>query len=72
MMEPPKTIFEAIPALGGHEVNLCFCHGKLWCHIDNEMLAKPQEMEELAQGVYSLPELIELFRKRRAEEEGQL
>jgi hypothetical protein len=72
MLEPPKTIFEAIPALQGHEVGLCFCHGKLWCQIDNGMLAKPNEMEELAQGVYSFAELIELFRKRRAEEEGQL
>jgi hypothetical protein len=35
-------------------------------------LVKPQEMEDLADGVYSYEELIELFDKRRLEEQGLL
>jgi hypothetical protein len=33
---------------------------------------KPQEMEDLADGVYSFEELSELFSKRRLEEQGLL
>jgi hypothetical protein len=35
------------------------------------MLATRQEMLELAEGVYSLQELAELFARRRAEEESR-
>ena len=70
--EPPRKISEVIPALEGHEVDFCFCHGKLWCQIDGMMLAKPDEIKELARGVYSFRELIQLFEKMRAGERGTL
>ena len=43
-------------------------YGVLWFEIDGNMVATRQEMLELAEGVYSLSELSELFERRRAEE----
>lgn len=43
--------------------------GTLWIEVDGCMLASPKEMEELADGVYSFAELVELYRKRQAEEQ---
>jgi hypothetical protein len=57
----------------GHTVISCLQMGQYWYHLlDNHSLLKPQEMEELADGVYSFEELIELFEKRRLEEQGLL
>ena len=52
----------------GHTVRSYPHMGEEWFEIDYCMLAKPDEMEELADGVYTLDELEELFRKRRREE----
>jgi hypothetical protein len=57
----------------GHTAISCSHMGQDWYHLlDNRALLKPQEMEDLADGVYSFEELIELFSKRRLEEQGLL
>jgi hypothetical protein len=55
----------------GHAVRPYIRYGTLWFEIDGNMLATRQEMLELAEGVYSLQELAELFARRRAEEESR-
>ena len=55
----------------GHTVRPYIRYGTLWFEIDGNMLAIRQEMLELADGVYSLQELAELFARRRAEEESR-
>lgn len=42
--------------------------GRMWFEVDRRMLVSWEEMQQLADGVYSLAELEELFKKRRAEE----
>jgi hypothetical protein len=66
-------IDEAIRMLGaqGHTARTYMHNNKEWFEIDYCMLATPGEMEELANGVYTLDELEELFLKRRAEEQGR-
>jgi hypothetical protein len=57
----------------GHTAISCSQMGQDWYHVlDSHALVKPQEMEDLADGVYSYEELIELFDKRRLEEQGLL
>jgi hypothetical protein len=55
----------------GHTVRPYIRYGTLWFEIDGKMLATRQEMLELADGVYSLQELAELFARRRAEEQSR-
>ena len=55
----------------GHTVRSYMRYGVLWFEIDSNMVATRQEMLELAEGVYSLNELRELFRRRRAEEQSR-
>ena len=55
----------------GHTVRPYIRYGTLWFEIDGNMLATRQEMLELAEGVYSLQELAELFARRHAEEESR-
>ena len=55
----------------GHTVRPHIRYGTLWFEIDGNMLATRQEMLELADGVYSLNELRELFTRRRAEEQSR-
>jgi len=50
----------------GHTVEPRIMFGRVWCEIDRRMLASSQEMEKLADGVYSLSELEELYIRRRA------
>jgi hypothetical protein len=52
----------------GHTVRPYIRYGNLWFEIDGNMVATRQEMLELADGVYSLQELTELFARRHAEE----
>ena len=40
---------------------------EFWYEIDRRMLASREEMQNLADGVYSLAELEELYRRRRGE-----
>jgi hypothetical protein len=57
----------------GHTAISCSHMGQDWYHLlDSHALVKPQEMEDLADGVYSFEELNELFSKRRLEEQGLL
>ncbi len=56
----------------GHTVRPQSREGTLWFEINGKMLASWKEMEELADGVYSLSELEELFVRRRSEKEGKL
>jgi hypothetical protein len=44
--------------------------GTFWFDIDQGNLVSEEEMAHLGDGMYSLTELIELFRKRRAEEKA--
>ena len=55
----------------GHTVRPYIRFGTLWFEIDGNMLATRQEMLELADRVYSLQELAELFKRRQAEEESR-
>ena len=55
----------------GHAVRPYIRYGALWFEIDGNMLATRQEMLELADGVYSLQELTELFARRHAEKESR-
>ena len=55
----------------GHTVRPYIRYGTLWFEIDGNMLATRQEMLELADGVYSLQELAEIFARRHAEEESK-
>jgi hypothetical protein len=43
--------------------------GTMWYQIDGYMLASHEEMENLADGVYTLTELQELYEKRRADKQ---
>ena len=54
----------------GHTVRPYIREGILWFEINGNMLATRQEMLELADGVYSLEELLELSALRRAEQQG--
>jgi hypothetical protein len=51
----------------GHLVEGRVQFNKMWWEIDRQMLATAEEIEHLADGVYSLSELEELYIKRRAE-----
>ena len=55
----------------GHTVRPFSRFGTLWFEINGNMLATRREMLELADGVYSLEELRELFVCRRAEEQSR-
>ena len=55
----------------GHTVRPYIRWGTLRFEIDGNMLASRREMLELADGVYSLQELAELFARRHAEEESR-
>ena len=43
--------------------------GKRWFEIDGRMLASSEEMQNLADGVYSLDELEDLFQRRLVEDQ---
>jgi hypothetical protein len=51
----------------GHSIQRQLANGKVWFEIDRRMRATPDEMQNLADGVYSLTELEELFIQRRVE-----
>jgi hypothetical protein len=54
----------------GHSVRPYNREGQFWYEIDGRMLASHQEMEDLADRVYSLSELEGLFVRRQKEEEN--
>ena len=54
----------------GHTVRPYIRQGRLWFEINGNLLATRQEMLELADGVYSLEELLELSALRRTEQQG--
>jgi len=67
-MTPAKEKIEvAIRTLRsqGHVVEIQLDHGKTWFEIDCRMRASAEEMQDLADGVYSLAELEEVFLQRR-------
>jgi hypothetical protein len=51
----------------GHIVEIQLDRGKTWFEIDHRMRASAEEMQNLADGAYSLPELEEIFLQRRIE-----
>ena len=52
----------------GHIVEIQPDRGKTWFEIDHRMRASAEEMQNLADGFYSLPELEEIFLQRRIEQ----
>ena len=56
----------------GHHARICRHQDKTWVEIDQCMLASFDEIEELVDGVHSFEELAELFKRRHAEELGDL
>ena len=54
----------------GHTVRPYNREGKFWYEIDCRMLASRREMEDLADRVYSLMELEDLFARRQKEEQN--
>lgn len=54
----------------GHFVEGRVKGAKMWWEIDHRMLATPEEIEHIADGVYTLSELEDLF-VRRAEEQAE-
>lgn len=69
-MNPEEKVDAAVRMLKaqGHAVETQVCGGKFWFEIDYRMLVSWEEMQNLADGVHSLTELEELFKRRRAEE----
>jgi hypothetical protein len=67
-----SKIDAAIEALKtqGHTVRPYNREGKFWFEIDGRMLASHQELEDLADRVYSLLGLEDLFVRRRNEEQN--
>ncbi len=53
----------------GHSVRVQVRDGKQWFHVDERMLVSWAEMNDLAEGVFSLAELEDLYKRRRAEEQ---
>jgi hypothetical protein len=53
----------------GHAVCAQVRDGKQWFHVDERMLVSWAEMNDLAEGVFSLAELEDLYQRRRAEEQ---
>jgi hypothetical protein len=51
----------------GHSVSKQVRDGKQWFHVDERMLVSWAEMNDLAKGVFSLVELEDLYRRRRAD-----
>ncbi|MGA2235972.1 MAG: hypothetical protein ABSG23_10910 [Terriglobales bacterium] len=45
--------------------------GTFWFEVDRRMLVSSEEMQNLADGVYSLTELEELYKKRRQAENAK-
>ena len=48
----------------GHRVEEYILHGKSWWQIDNRLLAIPEEIKDLADGVYSLGKLEKLHAEK--------
>lgn len=64
-----SKIENAIAALKSqrHSVEPYEHKGEIWYEIDGWMLATPQQMEDLADMVYSLLELEDLIKRRQNE-----
>ena len=56
----------------GHRARLFRHGGEAWVEIDQCMLASFDEIEQLVDGVHSFGELEDLFKRRYAEELGDL
>lgn len=69
MKQKIDAAIEALKAQG-HTVRPYNREGTFWFEIDGRMLASSQEMENLADRVYSLTELEDLFVRRQKEEQS--
>jgi hypothetical protein len=56
----------------GHYARIYRYQDKMWVEIDQCMLASFTEIEELVDGVHSFEEVADQFKKRHAEELGDL
>jgi hypothetical protein len=67
-----QKVDAAIQALKakGHTVRPYSREGTFWFEIDGKMLASRKELEDLADRVYSLTELEDLFVRRQREEQN--
>jgi hypothetical protein len=55
----------------GHSVSAQVRDDRQWFHVDKRMLVSWAEMNDLAEGVFSLVELEDLYKRRRADEQQQ-
>ena len=53
----------------GHSVRAQVRDGKQWFYVDERMLVSWAEMNDMAEGVFSLVELEDLYKRRRADEQ---
>ena len=62
-MRPKTKISKGVQMLQkqGHRVEQYILHGKIWWQIDSRILATPDEIKKLADGVYSLRELENIY-----------
>ena len=77
MSIPDKAKIEAAIKMlqeQGHSVQTQMREQKntVWFEIDRRMLPSWEEMENLVDGVYSLEELEDLYRRRQAGDQGKL
>ncbi len=70
MAHPQEKVEVAIGMLKaqGHVVEILRGEKDAWYEVDHRMRASREEMQDLADGVYSLTELEELFIRRQVEE----
>jgi hypothetical protein len=75
MAHPKEKVEKAIQMLKaqGHavEAQVRGEKGTFWFEVDRRMLVSWEEMQNLADGVYSLAELEELYKKRRQAENAK-
>jgi hypothetical protein len=69
-MKPKVQVAVETLKTQGHTVRPYKREGQSWYEIDGRMLVSHQEMEDLADRVYSLLELEDLFVQMRKEEEN--
>jgi hypothetical protein len=71
-MKPDDKLSRGVSLLQrqGHTVGVRLQFGKTWWEIDHRMLATQEEIEHLADGIYSLAELEELYLRRREDEKS--
>ena len=73
-MEEKEKVDAAVSMLkeAGHivEAQVRGENGQMWFNVDNRMLVSWEEMQGLADSLYAVEELEDLYKKRQAEKAG--